>query len=156
MSESANEAGLSAEEKDANQLQIDSILQTIDRLANSTSFQGTKLLNGNFDYTTSGVVSTLLSDVTINSARLADTATMAVDARVTESARTSMVFLSTGLNYNPGGGSPFNSGSVRCLGACLPRWPSPRWPWRCRSSLPWKWMRASGLGVGSAEPSWRA
>ena len=32
---SANEAGLSIEEKDANQLQIDSILQTIDRLANA-------------------------------------------------------------------------------------------------------------------------
>ena len=31
----ANEAGISAEEKDANQLQIDSILQTIDRLANA-------------------------------------------------------------------------------------------------------------------------
>jgi len=46
---SANSAGLSSEEKDANQLQIDSILQTIDRLASSTSFQGTKLLNGNFD-----------------------------------------------------------------------------------------------------------
>ncbi|RMD64654.1 MAG: flagellin, partial [Planctomycetota bacterium] len=40
----ANDAGLSSEEKKANQLQIDSILQTIDRLANSTSFQGTKLL----------------------------------------------------------------------------------------------------------------
>ncbi len=32
---SANEAGLSSEEKDANQLQIDSILQTIDRLADA-------------------------------------------------------------------------------------------------------------------------
>ena len=47
--ESANDAGLSTEEREANQLQIDSILQTIDRLANATNFQGTKLLNGNFD-----------------------------------------------------------------------------------------------------------
>jgi flagellin len=36
----ANSAGLSAEEKQANQLQIDSILQTIDRLSDSTNFQG--------------------------------------------------------------------------------------------------------------------
>lgn len=71
--ETANEAGLSAEEREANQLQIDSILQTIDRIANSTSFQGTKLLNGNFDYTTTGVASSL-TDVTINSARLSDAA----------------------------------------------------------------------------------
>ena len=55
--ENANEAGVSGEEKAANQLQIDSILQTIDRVANSTSFNGVKLLNGNFDYTTSNVAS---------------------------------------------------------------------------------------------------
>lgn len=94
---SANEAGLSQEEKEANQLQIDSILQTIDRLANSTSFQGTKLLNGNFDYTTSGVDNSLLDDVTINSAKLSDEAgsyiTVTVD--VLTSAQTAAVYLST-------------------------------------------------------------
>ena len=52
--ESANEAGLSTEEREANQLQVDSILQTIDRIASSTSFQGTKLLNGTYDFTVSG------------------------------------------------------------------------------------------------------
>ena len=52
--QTANEAGISAEERDANQLQVDSILSTIDRIANSVSFQGTKLLNGNYDYTLSG------------------------------------------------------------------------------------------------------
>ncbi|MFW5653442.1 MAG: flagellin, partial [Planctomycetota bacterium] len=41
----ANEEGLSEEEKKANQLQIDSILQTIDRISQSTSFQGIKLLD---------------------------------------------------------------------------------------------------------------
>jgi flagellin len=46
---SANTAGLSQAEKEANQDQIDSILGTIDRLASSTNFQGIKLLNGNFD-----------------------------------------------------------------------------------------------------------
>src|SRR5690606_38533537 len=55
--QSANDAGLSREEKEANQLQIDSILQTIDRIASSTSFQGTKLLNGTFDFTISGQTS---------------------------------------------------------------------------------------------------
>ena len=51
----ASKAGLSASEKKANQLQIDSILQTIDRVASSTSFQGIKLLNGNFDFKVSNV-----------------------------------------------------------------------------------------------------
>ena len=55
LTSSASKAGISDEEKQANQLQIDSILQTIDRVSSATSFQGIKLLNGNFDFKTSGV-----------------------------------------------------------------------------------------------------
>jgi flagellin len=95
---SANEAGVSEEEKDANQLQIDSILQTIDRLANDTSFQGSKLLNGSFDYTTQGIADALV-DVTVNSARLPDDAAMDVNVTVLQSGQTAQVFLSTGVNY---------------------------------------------------------
>lgn len=92
----ANEAGVSQEEKDANQLQIDSILQTIDRIANATSFQGSKLLNGNFDYTTSAV-STGITNVNVNTARLSDNGSArAVTVTVLTSARTAGVFLSTG------------------------------------------------------------
>jgi flagellin len=40
VSQSANEGGLSAEELEANQLQVDSILSTINRIAGSTAFQG--------------------------------------------------------------------------------------------------------------------
>jgi flagellin len=98
---SANEAGLSQEEKNANQLQIDSILETIDRLANDTSFQGTKLLNGSFDYTTQGVPSTL-SDVLVNQARLPDGGTLDVNVTVLQSAQTAQVFLSTGVSYSGG------------------------------------------------------
>jgi len=99
----ANEAGVSQEERDANQLQIDSILQTIDRIANATSFQGTKLLNGNFDYTVSGQ-STSLTDVTINAAKLSDAGTArAVTVTVLQSAQTGAVFLSTGANFGNGG-----------------------------------------------------
>jgi flagellin len=99
----ANEAGVSQEERDANQLQIDSILQTIDRIANATSFQGTKLLNGNFDYTVSGQ-STSLTDVTINAAKLADSGdARAVTVTVLQSAQTGAVFLSTGATFGNGG-----------------------------------------------------
>jgi len=99
----ANEAGVSAEEKDANQLQIDSILQTIDRIANSTSFQGSKLLNGNFDYTTSGV-NAGITDVSINGARLSDNGSArSVTVTVLTSARTAGVFLSTGANFENAG-----------------------------------------------------
>ena len=53
--QTANEAGLTNAEITANQLQIDSILQSINRLAEATSFGDKKLLNGNLDFTTSGV-----------------------------------------------------------------------------------------------------
>ena len=41
----ANSAGLSQDEKDADQLQVDLILSTVNRISNSASFQGVKLLN---------------------------------------------------------------------------------------------------------------
>jgi flagellin len=50
----ANDAGLSAEEKSANQLQIDSILSTVDRLSSTTSFGGRKLLDGSTTLSASG------------------------------------------------------------------------------------------------------
>ncbi|MFI4861670.1 MAG: flagellin [Phycisphaerales bacterium JB063] len=95
VSQSANDAGLSAEEKEANQLQIDSILQTIDRIAASTSFQGTKLLNGTFDFNVSGVATTV-EDYQINAAKLQFGQNRDVDVLVTQSAQHGSLFLSVG------------------------------------------------------------
>src|SRR5919112_6164068 len=72
VSQSANTGGLSEEEKAANQLQVDSILGTINRIAGSTAFQGAKLLNGNYAYATSGVVASAFTTMQINAARLPD------------------------------------------------------------------------------------
>ena len=97
--QSANEAGMSAEEKEANQLQIDNILSTIDRIANSVSFQGTKLLNGNYDYTLAGstTFNSGISDITVNSIKLSDTgAARSVSVTVTQSAQRAAVALSNG------------------------------------------------------------
>ena len=102
VSSTANEAGVSDEEKAANQLQIDSILQTIDRIANSTSFQGEKLLNGNFDYDTSFQTSAL-TDITVNAAKLSDDGSaLDVTVEVLQSAATADVFLSTGGTFTNG------------------------------------------------------
>lgn len=105
VSSTANEAGVSDEEKAANQLQIDSILQTIDRIANATSFQGEKLLNGNFDYTVSGGTNySNLTDVTVNAAKLSDEAGASIDLTVTvqTSAQRGLAFVSTGATFNAG------------------------------------------------------
>lgn len=92
--QSANEAGLSTEEKEANQLQIDNILSTIDRIASTTSFQGTKLLNGNFDFQVSGVASTV-DNLTVNDAKIGSD-NVAINALVTQSAQNATLFISAG------------------------------------------------------------
>ena len=68
VSQSANSGGLSADETQADQLQADSILSTINRISNSTTVQGTQLLNGGLDYTTSSVGTSAITDLQVNSA----------------------------------------------------------------------------------------
>ncbi|MFN9929140.1 MAG: flagellin, partial [bacterium] len=83
---SASTSSTSAEEKSANQLQIDSILQTIDRLSEATNFQGIKLLNGNQDFT-AGNIDAGVSDYRINAAKLNFGASQSVTTTVTTSAQ---------------------------------------------------------------------
>jgi flagellin len=52
ISEAANTGALSKEQIEANQLQVDSSLEAIDRIAQTTAFQGRKLLDGSLDFTT--------------------------------------------------------------------------------------------------------
>ncbi len=92
--QSANDAGLSLEEKEANQLQIDSILQTIDRISETTSFQGTKLLNGTYDFNVESQAATV-NDIQVNAAKLAKGDTRDVNVLVTQSAQNAGFFLST-------------------------------------------------------------
>ncbi len=93
----ANDAGLSREEREANQLQVDSILQTIDRIANTTNFQGTKLLNGSFDFNVTGQHANV-NEFNINAAKLGFGETRTVQVSVTGSAQHAGVFLSAGAN----------------------------------------------------------
>ncbi|MCC5785300.1 MAG: flagellin [Phycisphaerales bacterium] len=102
LTSTASKAGLSKEEQDANQVQIDSILQTIDRIAGQTNFQGVKLLNGNFDYQTSAVNSNV-SQFQVNGAKFKGDS-MNVDVNITTSAQRGQLFMDLGgageLNMN--------------------------------------------------------
>lgn len=94
LGEAANIGGTSTEEVAANQSQVDSIINSINRIANTTDFAGIKLLNGEIGYTTSGVSSTNFDEVNIRSAKLIDGAAMTIDVTVTASAQTGRVLLS--------------------------------------------------------------
>jgi flagellin len=88
VSQSANTGGLSTAEVGANQLQVDSILSTINRISQSTSFDGTKLLDGSLDYTTSSVGTSAVTGLQVNSALVPDGQKVNVVVEVTNSAQT--------------------------------------------------------------------
>ena len=94
VTQSANDAGLSSSEKAANQQQIDSILQSVDRIASTTTFQGTKLLNGGLDFTVSGQ-SAKVDSVQVQGAKLGNQ-NLQVQATITQSAQHGALFLSLG------------------------------------------------------------
>jgi flagellin len=108
VTQAANDGGISAAEKQANQLQIDSIIQTIDRVAAATSFQGIRLLNGNFDYTVDGVDPNI-AGYAVNGAKLTFQGTRDVVVQVTQSAQVGSLRLSFGagvLDLGGGGAAP--------------------------------------------------
>lgn len=84
----ASEAGLSADEVAANQLQIDSILDSINRVANSTEFNGRKLLDGTLAYTTSSINTANITDVHIDGALIPEGGKRNVVVQVVQSAQT--------------------------------------------------------------------
>jgi flagellin len=74
----ANSAALSDDEIEANQLMVDSILESINRLAAGTEYKGKKLFNGSLGYYASGVAASAITDVNIDSASLGSTSAMNV------------------------------------------------------------------------------
>lgn len=68
--EAANTGALSIAEIRANQLQVDSAIDSITRIANATTFAGLHLLNGNLSYNTSAVDSSNITALGIYSAQL--------------------------------------------------------------------------------------
>ena len=106
----ANEAGLSDDEVAANQLQIDSILDSINRIANATSFNDKKLLDGSLDYTLSGVQASSIVNVQVTGARMPEGGTRTVVVEVTQSAQTAQ------LRYIGDGLSAGNSVTIQVAG----------------------------------------
>ncbi len=77
---------LSDEEISANQLQVDSSLEAINRIAQTTTFQGRRLLDGSLDFvSTIGSVSTV-RDSRIDQANLGATGSVTVDVNITTAA----------------------------------------------------------------------
>lgn len=74
VSEAANTGAMSAEQIAANQLQIDSSLEAIDRISQVTQFQGKRLLDGSLDFITQGTDSSKISNIKIDQATFGNSA----------------------------------------------------------------------------------
>jgi flagellin len=106
VTEAANTGVLSDEQIAANQLQVDSSLEAIDRIAQVTTFQGRKLLDGNLDFLTSTTAgATSVVDLNIQKANLGTAGSLNVNVDVSAAATRASITNTTGINYGPGAAS---------------------------------------------------
>ncbi|MCH2160589.1 MAG: flagellin [Phycisphaerales bacterium] len=92
--EASSTGGVSREEVEANQLEIDSAIESITRISNTASFAGLQLLNGNLDYTTSGIERTEIAGVQVKGAQFGSQSAIDVQVNIQQQAEKAGLFLS--------------------------------------------------------------
>src|SRR5580692_4665763 len=85
--QAANSGAESAAEIQANQLQVDSAVQSITRISDTTSFDGLNLIDGSLGYITSGVATSAITALNISQADLGKQTSIPVNLDVITSAR---------------------------------------------------------------------
>ncbi|MFZ4574384.1 MAG: flagellin, partial [Phycisphaerales bacterium] len=90
--EAANTGAVSAAEREANQLQIDSAIESITRISNTSTFGGLRLLDGSLDYELSGIASSAITTARVFNANFAGQPNLRVDVDVVTSAQTGSLF----------------------------------------------------------------
>lgn len=87
VSEAANTGALSKEQIEANQLQVDSSLEAIDRISQITSFQGRRLLDGSLGFITKGIDPTQVQGLQIDQANFGTQSEIGVAVNVVSQAK---------------------------------------------------------------------
>jgi len=93
--ESANSGAESTSQIAANQLQVDSAVQSITRIADSTTFAGQTLLDGSLNYVTSGVDNSTIKALNISQADLGTQTSIPVNINVITSAQPAQLEFAT-------------------------------------------------------------
>ncbi len=93
MVESANTGANSQEERDANQLEIDSAIDSITRISNTASFGRLNLLDGSLDYITSGINNASIARARVNGASFVGTSRLQAEVDVLASAQQAQLYL---------------------------------------------------------------
>lgn len=89
--QAANSGAMSSDEIAANQLQVDSAIQSITRISDTTEFDGQHLIDGSLDYLTSGVNTNALQALQISQANLGTQPNLPVQVNVLTSAKTAQL-----------------------------------------------------------------
>jgi flagellin len=92
--EVANTGGISREEIEANQLQIDSAIESITRISNTATFAGLQLLNGSQEYLISGMATSAVAQAKVYGAQFGTQTSLPVSVEIISSAQTAQLFLS--------------------------------------------------------------
>ncbi len=93
--EAANAGALSDEEIAANQLQVDSSLEAINRIAQTTTFQSRKLLDGSLDFVSTASSVGSIRDANIDQANLGSTGQIDVEVVISSAATQAEINTST-------------------------------------------------------------
>ncbi|BAM02311.1 flagellin N-terminal helical domain-containing protein [Phycisphaera mikurensis] len=101
--QAANTGAFSPAEIEANQLEIDSAVQSITRISNTASFAGLNLLDGTLGFVTSGVDQTKVNDVFVRAANFGLDSSIPLEVSVLAPAEKASLFLSGGNASFPGG-----------------------------------------------------
>jgi len=96
VTEAANAGAMSADQIAANQLQIDSSLEAINRIAQTTSFQGKRLLDGSLDFVTTADTVSSITDLQIDQANLGAAGQITVDVDISAAATQARITTSSG------------------------------------------------------------
>src|SRR5215469_2501147 len=85
--QAANSGAMSSDEIAANQLQLDSAVQSITRISETTTFAGLHLIDGSLSYLTSGLNSNAIEALDISQANLGTNTSLPVQVNVLTSAQ---------------------------------------------------------------------
>lgn len=96
VTEAANKGALSDEEIAANQLQIDASLDAINRISQTTTFQGRRLLDGSLDFLTTLQSVSSVVDGAIHQANLGSTGELTVDVDINSAATRAEITTASG------------------------------------------------------------
>ncbi|MEX0824712.1 MAG: flagellin [Pirellulaceae bacterium] len=93
--EASNNGALSDDEIAANQLQIDSSLEAINRIGQTTTFQGRKLLDGSLDFVSTVNSVNTVTDARIDQANLGATGSVDVNVNISSAAEQAAITASS-------------------------------------------------------------